>query len=77
MMDVGKERIADIYDLVISWLFSIHYHLKKLLYKMNWQKECITRKQVLSANRKTEPKDILKLYREGKYGNHSKEDKDE
>ena len=77
MMDVGKERIADIYDLVISWLFSIYYRLKKLLYKMNWQKKCITREQILSADRKIEPKDILKLFREGKYGNISKEDKDE
>ncbi|WOY88448.1 hypothetical protein R7892_07045 [Ligilactobacillus murinus] len=36
-----------------------------------------TRENVLSADRKTEPNDILKLYREGKYGNISKEDKDE
>jgi len=36
-----------------------------------------TREHVLSANRKTKPKDILKLFREGKYGNISKKDKDE
>ncbi|MDE7023491.1 hypothetical protein SC851_05000 [Ligilactobacillus murinus] len=36
-----------------------------------------TRENVLSADWKTEPKDILKLFREGKYGNISKEDKDE
>ena len=36
-----------------------------------------TREHVLSASRKTKPKDILKLFREGKYGNISKKDKDE